>query len=101
MDSGKDTPSISATPDEATAAAGPPQRPAETPGTETRPFQAEMKELLDLFVRSLYSSKEVFLRELVSNASDALDRLRFEALTQPELLEQGEALEIRLSADSA
>jgi molecular chaperone HtpG len=98
MDSGKDTPSISSNPDEATAAAGASQRPAETPGTETRPFQAEMKQLLDLFVRSLYSSKEVFLRELVSNASDALDRLRFEALTQPGLLGDGEP-EIRLEAD--
>ncbi|MFH0899904.1 MAG: molecular chaperone HtpG [Pseudomonadota bacterium] len=68
------------------------------PGTETHPFQAEMKQLLDIFVRSLYSSKEVFLRELVSNASDALDRLRFEALTQPGLRDDGE-LEIRIEAD--
>ena len=67
---------------------------------ETFEFQAETRQLLDLMVHSLYSNKEVFLRELVSNASDALDRLRFEALTTPELLEQGEALEIRLSADS-
>src|SRR3990172_8025220 len=67
---------------------------------ETFEFQAETRQLLDLMVHSLYSNKEVFLRELVSNASDALDRLRFEALTAPELLEQGEALEIRLKADS-
>jgi molecular chaperone HtpG len=67
--------------------------------TETLPFQAEMKQLLDLFIRSLYSSKEVFLRELVSNASDALDRLRFEALTRPELRGEGEP-EIRLVADN-
>jgi len=74
-----------------------PQAP-EAPATETRPFQAEMKQLLDLFVRSLYSSKEVFLRELISNASDALDRLRFEALTTPGIREEGE-LEIRLETD--
>jgi molecular chaperone HtpG len=71
---------------------------AEAPGSETRPFQAEMKQLLDLFIRSLYSSKEVFLRELISNASDALDRLRFESLTRPELRADGEP-EIRLEAD--
>jgi molecular chaperone HtpG len=71
----------------------------EAPGAETHPFQAEMKQLLDLFIRSLYSSKEVFLRELVSNASDALDRLRFEALTAPGLRGDGE-LEIRLEADA-
>jgi molecular chaperone HtpG len=66
--------------------------------TETLPFQAEMKQVLDLFIRSLYSSKEVFLRELVSNASDALDRRRFEALTQPELRSELEP-EIRLVVD--
>ena len=65
---------------------------------ETLPFQAEMKQVLDLFIRSLYSSKEVFLRELISNASDALDRLRFEALTQPELRSQLEP-EIRFEVD--
>jgi molecular chaperone HtpG len=62
---------------------------------ERHEFQAEVKQLLDLMVHSLYSDKDVFLRELVSNASDALDKLRFERLTQPELGGSGE-LEIRL-----
>jgi molecular chaperone HtpG len=63
-------------------------------------FQAETKQLLDLVIHSLYTSKEVFLRELISNASDAMDRLRFEALTNPELLSGDDKYEIRLEADS-
>ncbi|HEX5758821.1 MAG TPA: molecular chaperone HtpG [Thermoanaerobaculia bacterium] len=66
---------------------------------ETLPFQAETRQLLDLMIHSLYSHKEIFLRELISNASDALDRLRFEALTRPELLAGDETLEIRLDPD--
>ncbi len=66
---------------------------------ETLPFQAETKQLLDLMIHSLYSHKDIFLRELISNGSDALDRLRFEALTRPELLEGDETLEIRLEPD--
>ena len=57
---------------------------------ETRKFQAETTELLELVVHSLYSNKQIFLRELVSNASDAIDRRRFEALTRPELAPEGE-----------
>jgi molecular chaperone HtpG len=62
-------------------------------------FQAETKQLLDLMIHSLYSNKEIFLRELISNSSDALDRLRFEALTSPELMAGDEKLEIRIDAD--
>ena len=67
----------------------------------THAFKAETKQLLDIVIHSLYSNKEIFLRELISNASDALDRLRLEALTAPDLLDQGEILEIRLEADAA
>jgi molecular chaperone HtpG len=63
-------------------------------------FQAEVRQLLDLMVHSLYSHKDIFLRELVSNASDALDKVRFAAVTQPELAPAGE-LEIRLEPDAA
>jgi len=66
---------------------------------ETFQFQAETKHLLDLMIHSLYTTKDIFLRELISNASDALDRLRFESLTQPELMGDDDKLEIRLEAD--
>ncbi|MCP3963432.1 MAG: molecular chaperone HtpG [bacterium] len=66
---------------------------------ETHAFQAETKQLLDLMIHSLYTNKEIFLRELISNASDALDRLRFEALTKEDLLAKGEQLEIRIETD--
>lgn len=62
-------------------------------------FQAEVQRLLDLVIHSLYTDKEIFLRELVSNASDAIDRLRFEALTNPELLPEGHEPKIRLVPD--
>src|SRR5215831_445318 len=62
-------------------------------------FQAETKQLLELMVHSLYTNKEIFLRELISNASDALDRLRFESLTNPTLLGDDSGFEIRLDPD--
>ncbi|HYE50447.1 MAG TPA: molecular chaperone HtpG [Azospirillaceae bacterium] len=62
-------------------------------------FQAEVSRLLDIVAHSLYSEKEVFLRELVSNASDACDRLRYAALTQPELLQGESGFRIRLTPD--
>ena len=67
---------------------------------EKHVFQAEARQLLDLVVHALYSHKEIFLRELISNASDALDRLRFESLTNPELLAADTELAIRLETDS-
>ncbi|HKS54424.1 MAG TPA: molecular chaperone HtpG, partial [Steroidobacteraceae bacterium] len=66
---------------------------------QTLGFQAEVKQLLKLMIHSLYSHKEIFLRELISNASDALDKLRFEALAQPALLEGSGELLITIEAD--
>ena len=66
---------------------------------QTLGFQTEVKQLLHLMIHSLYSNKEIFLRELISNASDAADKLRFEALAKPELLEQDPELKIRISFD--
>jgi len=66
---------------------------------ETLGFQAEVKQLLRLMIHSLYSHKEIFLRELVSNASDACDKLRFEAIAKPELLEGRAEPSIRISFD--
>ncbi|WP_162010790.1 molecular chaperone HtpG [Sodalis glossinidius] len=68
-------------------------------GQETRGFQSEVKQLLHLMIHSLYSNKEIFLRELISNASDAADKLRFRALSQPDLYEGDGELRVRLSCD--
>ena len=66
---------------------------------ETLGFQAEVRQLLDLMAHSLYSNKEIFLRELISNASDAIDRLRFDALSNPNLYENENDFKIRVSYD--
>ncbi|GCE05931.1 molecular chaperone HtpG [Dictyobacter aurantiacus] len=66
---------------------------------ETLGFQAEVKQLLDLMIHSLYSNKEIFLRELISNASDAIDRLRFDALSDASLYEHDTDFKIRVSFD--
>ena len=68
-------------------------------GRETRGFQAEVKQLLHLMIHSLYSNREIFLRELVSNASDACDKLRFEALSDAGLIDSDAALAIRIDYD--
>ena len=66
---------------------------------EHKPFQAEVAELLNLMVHSVYSETDIFLRELISNASDALDRLRYEAIAAPELMADGEPAKIRIVPD--
>ena len=68
---------------------------------QSHAFQAEVAELLELMVHSVYSETDVFLRELISNASDALDKVRYEALSKPELLAGNEKLAIRLVPDAA
>jgi len=70
-----------------------------TQAPEQMQFQAEVKQLLQLMIHSLYSNKEIFLRELVSNGSDACDKLRFEAVQQPSLLESDAELKVRIEAN--
>jgi molecular chaperone HtpG len=77
------------------------QTTASSGASQTLGFQAEVKQLLHLMIHSLYSNKEIFLRELVSNASDACDKLRFEAIDHPELLEGDGALHVRVDYDKA
>src|SRR3989442_14223196 len=73
----------------------------ETSTKETRGFQAEVKQLLQLMIHSLYSNKEIFLRELISNASDAADKLRFEAINHGELFESDPELQIKVTFDKS
>ncbi|MEC8494525.1 MAG: ATP-binding protein, partial [Planctomycetota bacterium] len=70
-----------------------------TAQTETHRFEAEVQQVLSLVIHSLYTNKEIFLRELISNASDALDKLRFESLTNDGLMESGESLGIAREVD--
>jgi molecular chaperone HtpG len=67
--------------------------------SETLAFKTELKQVLDIIIHSLYSHKEIFLRELISNASDAIDTLRFQSLTKPELLEHGGDWKIKIIPD--
>ncbi|XP_021724478.1 heat shock protein 90-6, mitochondrial-like isoform X2 [Chenopodium quinoa] len=83
---------------ESTAAASDSSAAAGAPA-EKYEYQAEVSRLMDLIVNSLYSNKEIFLRELISNASDALDKLRFLSVTQPELSKDFAELDIRVQAD--
>ncbi len=71
----------------------------ETSAAQSHAFQAETRQVLHLMIHSLYSNKEIFLRELISNASDALDRLRFAGLQDASLLEAADELHIRIAAD--
>src|SRR5579871_5263921 len=68
---------------------------------QTHPFQAEVAQLLRLMVHSVYSETEIFLRELISNGSDACDKLRYEAIGKPELMKEGIPLAIRIKPDTA
>ena len=66
---------------------------------ETHQFKTEVQQLMNIIIHSLYSHREIFLRELISNASDAIDKLRFKAQTEPEILGDDTELKIRITAD--
>ncbi|MFZ1199431.1 MAG: molecular chaperone HtpG, partial [Desulfobacterales bacterium] len=66
---------------------------------ETHQFKTEVQQLLNLIINSLYSNKEIFLRELISNASDAIDRLRFKAQLEPDILGHDTDFKIKIVAD--
>src|SRR5262245_49621132 len=66
---------------------------------QTLPFKTELKQILDIIIHSLYSHKEIFLRELISNASDAIDTLRYQSLTKPDLLEGDSEWKIKIIPD--
>src|SRR5436190_22394030 len=68
---------------------------------QPHPFQAEVARLLGLMVHSVYSDRDVFLRELISNAADALDKLRYEAIAKPELIAGDPDLKIAIAADKS
>src|ERR1700755_3243372 len=72
-----------------------------TAAPESQPFQAEVAELLHLMVHSVYSETDIFLRELISNGSDACDKLRYEAIASPELIADGAPPEIRIAPNKA
>ena len=69
--------------------------------SQAHPFQAEVAKLLGLMVHSVYSDRDVFLRELISNAADALDKLRYEAIAKPELIAGDPDLKIAIAADKS